>query len=118
MIIRSIIADICDQDELTTGLRREGAYGAMYSWIGKVDSSLGIFIAGAVLFWIGFDASQGDVQDATTIFYLRLAFSGFPIAGAILALVALQVFPLTEERCRQTRLELENRRGVAERSTH
>ena len=39
-LIRSIIADICDHDELTTGLRREGASGAMYSWIGKVVSSV------------------------------------------------------------------------------
>jgi GPH family glycoside/pentoside/hexuronide:cation symporter len=116
MIIRSIIADICDDDELSTGLRREGAYGAMYSWIGKVDGSLGIFIAGLVLVWIGFDASQGSVQDPNTVFYMRLAFSGFPMAGAILALTALKFFPLTEDRCRQIRLELESRRGVAKAS--
>jgi len=92
MIIRSIIADICDDDELKTGLRREGSYGAMYSWIGKVDGSLGIFIAGAVLVWVGFDSARSGI------------------------LVALQFFPLTAERSRQNRSELEKRRGVSKRS--
>jgi GPH family glycoside/pentoside/hexuronide:cation symporter len=111
MVIRSIIADICDDDELKTGLRREGSYGAMYSWIGKVDGSLGIFIAGAVLVWVGFDSLRSGIQDPNTIYYMRLAFSGFPMAGAIIALVALQYFPLTAERSRQIRVELEKRRS-------
>jgi GPH family glycoside/pentoside/hexuronide:cation symporter len=112
-LIRSIVADICDHDELRTGLRREGSFGAMYSWINKFVGSFITALSGAFLVWVGFDALQGGDQDPQTIFSLRLAFSGLPLTAATAALVVLSFYPLTRDRCQKIRAELEERRGRA-----
>ncbi len=41
MLIPSMLADVCDDDELHSGQRREGTFGAIYNWIVK----LGIAVA-------------------------------------------------------------------------
>ena len=33
-----MIADVCDQDELKTGERREGMYGAIFWWVVKLGN--------------------------------------------------------------------------------
>jgi len=110
-LIRSIIADICDHDELRNGLRREGSFGAMYSWIGKFVGSFTTALSGGFLVWVGFDALQGGDQNPSTIFSMRLAFSCLPFTAAATALVVLAFFPLTQAKCRNIRLELEERRS-------
>lgn len=112
-IIRSMIADICDYDELETGLRREGMYASMQAWVDKAMGSLATVLAGLVLVLVGFDQSVGGHQSPNTIFYMRLAFVAIPVTGVTFALVALKYFPLNEPRMREIRRELEARRGAA-----
>jgi GPH family glycoside/pentoside/hexuronide:cation symporter len=50
----SMTADVCDLDELKSGLRREGIFGAIYWWMVK----FGFAIAGglSLIMWVvGFD---------------------------------------------------------------
>ncbi len=44
----SMTADICDEDELVTGLRREGAYVAVGGFFGKVAQVATLLLAGAL----------------------------------------------------------------------
>ena len=112
-IIRSIIADICDDDELRTGLRREGMYGSMHAWIEKAMGSLALILTGVVLVVVGFDQGAGGNQAPHAIFYMRLAYVMIPVIGVSVALVVLQYFPLTEARSIEIRRELEKRRGAS-----
>ncbi|MBL9214495.1 MAG: MFS transporter [Opitutaceae bacterium] len=111
-IIRSMVADICDYDELETGLRREGMYASMQAWVDKAMGSLATVLSGLVLVVVGFDQSAGGHQAPDTLFYMRLAFVAIPVIGVTIALVALRFFPLNEERMREIRRELETRRGA------
>jgi GPH family glycoside/pentoside/hexuronide:cation symporter len=108
----SNIADIVDYDELQNGRRREGSFAASNSWIIKVGMALGAGISFFIMDWIGFDSKLGGNQSEHAMFMVRFLFSVIPIAGLILAIVALIRFPLTPERMAQIRAELEARRGT------
>jgi GPH family glycoside/pentoside/hexuronide:cation symporter len=110
IVLRSVIADICDEDELHTGLRREGMYGSMFRWMEKALGSLAIMITGAVLVAAGFHSNEPQ-QTTSTVLQLRVAYVFIPIVAIAVALLALKYFPLTPERSVAIRAELEARRG-------
>ena len=73
----SMIADICDEDELTSGVRREGSFSALYSWWLKMAVSVAYVVAGIILAATGFNHEL--VHQATrTLFLLRLFEIGLP----------------------------------------
>jgi GPH family glycoside/pentoside/hexuronide:cation symporter len=112
-IIPSMIADVCDVDELETHERREGMYGSIFWWVIKLGLSLALVLSGYLLNWTGFDVDLGAEQAARTLTLMRLADIGVPVLTSILALWALSRFPITEEYANQVRAELEARRGKA-----
>lgn len=111
LLIASIKADICDDDELATGLRREGAIGAISSWISRMSTSLTAILAGFVLAFTGYIAEHGASQAPGVVDAMRWTFYIIPSACAIPALILLWFFPITEARARETRRILEERRG-------
>jgi GPH family glycoside/pentoside/hexuronide:cation symporter len=109
-IAGSIGADVMDYDELDGGRRREGSFAACGSWINKVAMAVGAGISFFILQWIGLDDSL-DHQSAHAIFLIRFLFASIPILGLAFSLIALQRFPLTQERMAEIRQQLEARRG-------
>ncbi|EIQ01813.1 Na+/melibiose symporter-like transporter [Opitutaceae bacterium TAV1] len=111
LLISSIKADICDYDELKTGLRREGAIGSVSAWISKLSTSATAVLAGFVLAITGYQAANGANQAEGVINAMRWWFYIIPSASAIIALALLWWFPITEQRSREIRAILEERRG-------
>src|SRR5687768_15653255 len=111
MIVNSMKADVCDDDELASGRRREGIYGALGNLLSKIASSSVFFLAGLVLHFIGFNAALG-AQDPVTVFWLRVAYSGGPIFFLVLCLLMLDRYPLDERAMDITRRTLEQRRAA------
>lgn len=107
----SMFADICDEDELQHGQRREGMFGAIFSWIQKTGYSLAFFGTGLALNFSGFDAKLGGAQHADSILSLRLIFTSSTAIWAVGAIALLVFYPLTKARAYQTRDALEARRG-------
>jgi glycoside/pentoside/hexuronide:cation symporter, GPH family len=66
ILIASMIADIAEEGQLSTGRRAEGLLFAANSFIQKFTSGIGIYGAGALLGLIGFpeDAQPGQVDPA------------------------------------------------------
>jgi len=110
MLYGAIGADVMDYDELQTGRRREGAFSACGSYLMKIGLAFGMGASGFVLKWSGFDQSV-SAQSVETLTNMRLFLAGIPIAGLVIAFIALQRFKLTRERSDQIRVELERRRG-------
>jgi glycoside/pentoside/hexuronide:cation symporter, GPH family len=110
VILRGMIGDVCDEDELRTGLRREGMYGSMHRWIEKAMGSLAIVITGIVLAVAHFHRDAPE-QPSSTLLILRVAYIAVPIVAVIAALIAVKYFPLTPERAAAIRAQLEARRG-------
>ena len=111
MMYGSIGADVIDYDELESGYRREGAFSACGSYIMKLGMILGTFVTGVALESTGFDASLGGDQPERAIFWIRFLLAAVPIAGIVISLVLISRFPLTAERMKEIRSQLEARRG-------
>ncbi|MFT3829893.1 MAG: MFS transporter [Opitutaceae bacterium] len=107
----AMLADICDEDELRGGLRREGVFGAIFSWIQKVGYSTAFFGAFLSLKMTGFDAALGGAQTPQTILRLRLILAVSTAAWALLAFALLAIYPLNRRRAHEIRAALEARRG-------
>lgn len=112
VLLPSMVADICDDDELRHGQRREGMFGSVYLWIQKVGYSLSILGMGYALQISGFDAKLGGAQDPSTIQTLRLFLTLSTAIWAVVAIVVLIYYPITRRRAYETRDALEARRGA------
>lgn len=110
MLHSSIGADIIDYDELSSGKRREGSFTACASYILKLGNSLGGFVTGLILTWIGFNPAL-KIQSADTILGIRSFLAIVPVAGLLLVIFFIKKVTLTKQVCADIRTELENRRG-------
>jgi len=108
-IMMSMTADVCDLDELNSGKRREGIFGAIYWWMVKVGFAFAGGLTGAILSFVGFDADAYNPESMTG---LRLFFSGVPIAGTAIALLIMSRYDLTEERAGEVREILDARKAA------
>ncbi len=110
-LMGSMIADVCDMDELHTGQRREGMFGSIYWWVVKLGMAAAIAAGGFLLNATGFDVALGGNQTADAIFKMRVFDVVIPILSSALALWLIYLYPITEEKAHEIRLELEQRRG-------
>lgn len=109
---RSMLADVCDDDELRHGFRREGVFSAMYSWVEKTGYSFAFLGAMVTLKLTGFNAANASgIQTPDTILSMRLVLTVSTAAWAILALIILYYYPLNRKRAYAIRDALEARRG-------
>ncbi|MGL1933670.1 MAG: MFS transporter [Fibrobacterales bacterium] len=109
-LMMSMTADVCDLDELNTGERREGTFGAVYWWMVKLGQALALGTSFVVLSLVDYVPNAG-AQSAETIFQLRVADIVIPIVTSILAMYLMSKYDITEERAHEVRAELEARRG-------
>ena len=114
IVLASMMADICDEDERDHGQRREGMFGAAFSWLEKMVVSVAYMGTGLALSVAAFDVELGAAQSETTFTAMRLFLSGAPAVTALAAIVALIFYPITAERAAETRRVLEQRRGEIE----
>ena len=109
ILASSMLADICDLDEKKTGRRREGMFGASYSWACKAGISLTMILGGYMLKWSGFDANVA-VQPESVIITMRLLYMLIPMGFIGLAALTAAFYPLSEKRVKELQQELKNRK--------
>ncbi len=110
-IMMSMTADICDLDELNTGSRRAGTFGAVYWWMVKIGFATSGLIGAMIFQWVGFDESI-DQQSETALTGIRLAYSAVPVVGTILAIAVMWRYDLTEERSHEIRRQIDERNAA------
>jgi len=115
-IAASMLADVCDLHELTTGSRNEGALNAMYAWLMKLGTTLAFALSGLLINLTGFQQAAGGAQGAHTILAMRLLDIGVPAAAVVAAIMLAWIYPISENRAYEIRGELERRRGVLTRA--
>ena len=111
-LMMSMTADICDMDELTSGKRREGIFGAIYWWMVKFGFAIAGLLTGVIMAAIGFE-SGAPTQTEAAITGLRLSFSGLPILGTLIAIWVMWDYDLSEEKANQIKDELARRKANA-----
>ncbi len=111
-LMMSMTADVCDLDELATGKRREGIFGAIYWWMVKFGFAIAGLLSGAIMSVVGFTPGAAT-QAAGAVDGLRLFYSGVPIFGTLLAMWIMRDYDLDEARAREVHAELERRKRHA-----
>jgi GPH family glycoside/pentoside/hexuronide:cation symporter len=108
-LMMSMTADVCDLDELATGKRREGIFGAIYWWMVKFGFAIAGLLSGAIMSLVAFTPGAAS-QPAGAVDGLRLFYSGVPIFGTLLAMWIMRDYDLDEARATEVHAELERRK--------
>lgn len=110
VLMQSMIADVCDDDELKNGHRREGMFGAVFGWATKASFAVSFVLIGVFLNLIGFDPGV-STQTEDTYLSMRISMCLGAAAPAALCFALLALYPLTKEKSAENRARLESIRG-------
>jgi GPH family glycoside/pentoside/hexuronide:cation symporter len=106
----SMVPDIIEYDQVSTGQRREGSYYAFASLFQKLATGLAIWALGQVLAFTGYITPQSGAplpeQPAGAVLAIRIAMTLVPIVLLVLAILCAWGYPITRERHRALRDEL------------
>jgi GPH family glycoside/pentoside/hexuronide:cation symporter len=109
-LMMSMTSDVIDIDELNTGKRREGIFGAIYWWMVKFGLAIAGLLSGLILSLINFK-SGAPTQTNETMFELRLFFSAIPMIGTLIAIWVMRDYDVNEEKAREISAELALRKN-------
>jgi GPH family glycoside/pentoside/hexuronide:cation symporter len=105
MFATSMLNDAMEMDALRTGLRREGLYSALYSFVDKFGGAVGPALVGAALSLAGFDktasvtvANAEHVRQATL-----LGVAYIPTGCAVIAVILLSFYGLDQKALKTAR---------------
>ena len=110
-LMMSMTADVIDLDELNTGKRREGIFGAIYWWMVKWGFAIAGLLSGLIMAWVSFTPGA-ESQPEGAVTGMRLFYTLFPIAGTLLAMWIMKDYDITEERANEIRAKLAAKKGV------
>jgi len=106
MFAMSMLNDAMEMDAHRTGLRREGMYSALYSFVEKFGNAVGPAVVGAALSLAGFDktasvtvANAGAVRQAAL-----LGVAYIPTGCAVIALILLSFYRLDQNTLAAARM--------------
>ncbi|MHA1147854.1 MAG: MFS transporter [Promethearchaeota archaeon] len=99
-----LFSQVCDEDELETGVRREAMFFGINAFITKWAQSLALVIPVALLATTGFiprsqtgGIARPDLQPAEALFAIRLFIGLIPAIALYLEVLILQFYPLKGE---------------------
>jgi len=100
----SIVADLIDSDEASTGLRREGAYFAIWSFATKAGNAITGFAALQVLEHVGY--LPGVPQTELVKTWMLWMYSWFPALWYLVSVLALLGFRFTRDDLDQAQRQI------------
>lgn len=112
LLIQSMVGDVCDVDELNSGLRREGMFGAVTGFTEKLSFTITSVLSGVLLSGIGFDAQVAAQSGVSADVALRLkgVFIALQSAGLFFAVfVVWLMYPVTNAMMDEVRAKLDLR---------
>jgi GPH family glycoside/pentoside/hexuronide:cation symporter len=101
-----IIADIVDEDELKTGVRREGSFFGITNFFMRLSMILSILTVGIVFTQTGWEVYE-PVGLIEPLIGLKLLFVLFPGIALCITLICLKYYPYTKEKVDEIKVELE-----------
>ena len=107
-IMMSMTADVIDIDEVNTGKRREGIFGAIYWWMVKVGYAIAGALSGVIISYVGFNPDLATVDQQTAVDGLHSFFCFFPMLGTIIAMFIMRDYSITEEKASQIKKTLKS----------
>ena len=109
-IMMSMTADVIDIDELNSGKRREGIFGAIYWWMVKVGFAIAGALSGVIIAFVGFNPDLATTEQQSAVDGLHAFFCFFPMAGTLVAMFIMRNYNVSKERANEIREELDKRK--------
>jgi GPH family glycoside/pentoside/hexuronide:cation symporter len=110
-IMMSMTADVIDVDELNSGKRREGVFGAIYWWMVKVGFAIAGALSGVMIAAVGFNPDLTTVEQQSAVDGLHAFFCFFPTLGTLSAMWIMRNYNIDETRANEIRALLKSRKG-------
>ncbi len=102
-IATSMMADISEIHEIRTGINKDGAYAAVYSFAMKFAMSFALFVSGYTLEFTGFVAGAEGGQTQDVLDRLTMATFLFGPLISLTALVLIKLYPVDKKLIEQIR---------------
>ena len=96
VLVFTLLADIIDEDELKTGVRREGMYFGSNALITKPAQSVSAALSGLIFYLFAYDQDlgSGESQPASAIFGIKILVGLIPAIFIIIGMIFLWLYPL------------------------
>ncbi|MEX0329958.1 MAG: MFS transporter [Puniceicoccaceae bacterium] len=113
LMVDSMVGDICDDDELASGRRREGMFSAVKGFALKLAQALTSLIGAGLLALSGYDPDIANTTGISidTALRMKALVIGFQSFGLLIAIGVMVYYPITRARANATRKALEKKRG-------
>lgn len=108
VIYGSMVADVCDEDELKTGRRREGSYAAASSFLFKFVQVFVLILSGAMPRIAGY-VDTSIAPSLEQLEFMKVIVYSTNIVGVSIAIYFLYFYPLTRIRCAEIKKQLDER---------
>ena len=109
LMFSSMTADICDEDELATGLRREGAYAAVAGLLNKAMMIAILGLAGFMPYLAGYNNMVAK-PTLDQLVGMKWVLIGAQALFTLIGLGFMACYPITREQSERTRQLLEQRK--------
>ncbi len=96
-IATSMMADVSEINEIRTGINKDGAYAAVFSFAQKCAISLAVLITGYSLTLIGFEPGKEIVQAPETLWRLCAVTLLAGPAVSLISLGLIRLYPVNNE---------------------
>jgi GPH family glycoside/pentoside/hexuronide:cation symporter len=108
LMVDSMTADVCDDDELRTGRRREGMFSAVKGFALKAAQGLTFGVGGYMATAAGYDPQTVERAglDEATAWKMKAALVGFQCAGLLVAIALVWLYPISRRRAEETQRQL------------
>lgn len=110
LVMNSMLADVCDMDELACGQQRQAFYGAMFVTCDKLAMAMALFLQGFLVAASGYSAKL-VVQAPETIAYWMKALLFTQPVGFLLGFACILSYPITRARALEVRRIIEERKA-------
>jgi GPH family glycoside/pentoside/hexuronide:cation symporter len=105
-IIDIVVADIVDEDEVVTGMRREAGYYGVNALFLRFTTIL-IFLSISLVFTnVGWAVYAPEKVTSQVVMGLRLLMALFPIIAIVIGIFAIYKYPLDGERLKKIKEDL------------
>jgi len=105
-VATSMMADVSEINEIKTGVGKDGAYAAMYSFAMKFAQSVSALVVGYCLAFVGFKTGTDVTQSHDTVMKLFLATFIIGPCISLTALVLIKMYPVNEGFLKKMRSEI------------
>lgn len=108
----SMLPDVVDEDELNTGIRREGVFYGLFVLLQQSGIGLALSASSLILDVFGYIPGNPPTQPDSAVLALRLFVSVVPVVILLLSFIAVYLYPITRQRHTEIRAELDARHAT------